>query len=454
MRHYFGTDGVRGVANKELSPELAFQLGRYGGAVLLRHAGESEEKPRVLVGRDPRISGPLLEHALVAGLLSIGMDVYQLGIVPTPAVAYLTKTTGATAGVMISASHNPVEDNGIKFFANDGFKLSDEQEMEIEALIAAETDDLPRPSAANLGTAHEYLEGISKYLEFLESTVPGDFAGLKIGIDAANGASAPIVNRLFADFNCEFVTMATQTDGLSINKGVGSTHLDALAKMVVEKGLDCGVAFDGDGDRCLAVDELGRTVDGDHIMLLLAKKMKECGKLADDTVVATVMSNLGFRHALKALDLKGVTTQVGDRYVVQEMRAKGYNLGGEQSGHIILFDHNTTGDGLLTAVQLLAILKESGQKFSELVDEIMTTYPQVLVNVQTTPTGKAQALKQAEVKAAIAKAEEELGADGRILVRPSGTEPLLRVMVEASTPEEAQEKATAIAQVIQDRFGA
>ncbi|MDK6805689.1 phosphoglucosamine mutase [Aerococcus sp. UMB7834] len=452
MRKYFGTDGVRGEANRELTPELAFKLGRCGGYVLLQHAGEQSENPRVLVARDPRISGQLLEHALISGLLSVGIEVFQLGVISTPGVAYLTRTTGATAGVMISASHNPAADNGIKFFGSDGFKLSDDQELEIEALLDQEEDTLPRPSSEGLGTVSEYLEGASKYLEFLESTITSSLEGMNVCIDAANGATSPLVNRLFADLETNFQTMASSPNGLNINDGVGSTHPEALAQMVRDNQADVGIAFDGDGDRCLAVDENGRLIDGDHIMFICGKYLNERGRLKDNTIVATVMSNLGFHKATEAAGIQVETTKVGDRYVVEAMREHGYNLGGEQSGHIIFMDHNTTGDGLLTAVQLLFVMKQTGKKLSELADE-MQSYPQILVNVRVTRQGREDAMKSETVQEVIQAVEADMGGDGRILVRPSGTENLLRVMVEAQTDELAADYANRIADQVRQEFG-
>ncbi|AMB94063.1 phosphoglucosamine mutase [Aerococcus sanguinicola] len=452
MRKYFGTDGVRGEANRELTPELAFKLGRCGGYVLLQHAGEQSENPRVLVARDPRISGQLLEHALISGLLSVGIEVFQLGVISTPGVAYLTRTTGATAGVMISASHNPAADNGIKFFGSDGFKLSDDQELEIEALLDQEEDDLPRPSSEGLGTVSEYLEGASKYLEFLESTITSSLEGINVCIDAANGATSPLVNRLFADLEANFQTMASSPNGLNINDGVGSTHPEALAQMVLDNQADVGIAFDGDGDRCLAVDEKGRLIDGDHIMFICGKYLNERGRLTNNTIVATVMSNLGFHKATEAAGINVETTKVGDRYVVEAMREHGYNLGGEQSGHIIFMDYNTTGDGLLTAIQLLFVMKQTGKKLSELADE-MQSYPQILVNVRVTRQGREDAMKSESVQDVIQAVEADMGGDGRILVRPSGTENLLRVMVEAKTDELAADYANRIADQVRQEFG-
>ncbi len=414
MGKYFGTDGVRGIANKELTPELAFKLGRYGGYVLSQHE-DSSRKPRVLVGRDTRISGEMLEQALIAGLLSVGIEVFQLGVISTPGVAYLTRLQKASAGVMISASHNPAEDNGIKFFGADGFKLVDDQEAEIEALLDAEEDTLPRPSAEGLGSLDEFPEGLLKYSQFLVQSIPGDLADMTVCLDAANGATATAVNRVFADLETDFYTMGTSPNGLNINDGVGSTHPEALAEMVVEKGADAGLAFDGDGDRIIAVDELGRIIDGDKIMYICAKYLAEKKRLKKDTIVTTVMSNLGFHKAVEEIGLKDVVTQVGDRYVVEEMRKNDYNFGGEQSGHMIFLDYNTTGDGMLSGIQLLNVMKQTGKKLSELADEV-TIYPQKLVNIRV--TDKNGAMEVPAIKAVVEQAEAEMNGEGRILVRP------------------------------------
>ena len=449
MGKYFGTDGVRGEANKELTPELAFKLGRCGGYVLSQHE-TGERRPRVLVGRDTRISGQLLESALIAGLLSVGIEVFQLGVISTPGVAYLTRTQKASAGVMISASHNPALDNGIKFFGNDGFKLVDEQELEIEALIDAKEDILPRPSAQGLGTVEEFPEGLLKYSQFLTQTITGDLAGLKVCVDGANGATTPIVNRLFADLDTEFYTMGTSPNGLNINDGVGSTHPEKLAEFVVEKQADVGLAFDGDGDRIIAVDELGNIVDGDKIMYICAKYLAQQKRLKKDTIVTTVMSNLGFHKAVEAIGLKDVITQVGDRYVVEEMRKNDYNFGGEQSGHMIFLDFNTTGDGMLSGIQLLNVMKQTGKKLSELAGEV-TIYPQKLVNIRV--SDKEGAMEVPAIKAVIEEAEAEMAGNGRILVRPSGTEPLLRVMAEAPTDELVEYYVEKIAAVVRQEIG-
>lgn len=445
---YFGTDGVRGIANETLSPELAFKLGRYGGYVLTQHA---ESKPaRVLVARDTRISGQMLEQALIAGLLSVGIEVFSLGVMTTPGVAYLVRMQGADAGVMISASHNPAQDNGIKFFGGDGFKLSDEKEEEIEALLEKDTDDLPRPSAAGLGTVSDYREGALKYTQFLEQTIPDDLEGMHIVIDGANGSTSALVSRLFADLGVEFDTMATTPDGININDGVGSTHPEALAKMVVEKGAQAGIAFDGDGDRCIAVDENGEIVDGDKIMYICGKYMNSRGRLKKETIVTTVMSNLGLYKAMEENNLNSVQTKVGDRYVVEEMRKDGYNVGGEQSGHVVFLDFNTTGDGMLTSLQLLNVMKQTGKKLSELAAEV-TTYPQELVNVRV--TDKQAALNNEKINETIKQVEAKMAGDGRVLVRPSGTEDLLRVMAEAKTTELVHEYVMEIVDVVKSEMG-
>lgn len=449
MGKYFGTDGVRGEANVELTPELAFKLGRCGGYVLSQHES-ADKRPRVLVGRDTRISGQMLESALIAGLLSVGIEVFQLGVISTPGVAYLTRVQKASAGVMISASHNPALDNGIKFFGGDGFKLVDEQELEIEALLDAPEDTLPRPSAEGLGTVEEFPEGLLKYSQFLEQTINGDLSGLTVCIDAANGATATTVNRLFADLETEFYTIGTKPNGLNINDGVGSTHPENLAAFVVEKGADAGLAFDGDGDRVIAVDELGNIVDGDKIMYICAKYLASKKRLKQDTIVTTVMSNLGFHKAVEEIGLKDVITQVGDRYVVEEMRKNDYNFGGEQSGHMIFLDFNTTGDGMLSGIQLLSIMKATGKKLSELAAEV-TIYPQKLVNIRV--SDKNGAMEVPAIKAVIEEAEAEMAANGRILVRPSGTEPLLRVMAEAETDEKVEYYVEKIAAVVRAEIG-
>ncbi|MGM9986161.1 MAG: phosphoglucosamine mutase, partial [Bacillaceae bacterium] len=448
MGKYFGTDGVRGVANTELTPELAYKIGRFGGYVLTKH---HHARPKVLVGRDTRISGHMLENALVAGLLSIGAEVMRLGVISTPGVAYLTKAMGAQAGVMISASHNPVQDNGIKFFGEDGFKLLDEQEDEIEVLIDKEEDDLPRPIGKELGQVVDCFEGVQKYLSFLKQTVEEDFTGLHIALDCAHGSTSSLAPRLFADLDADIIsTMGTSPNGLNINDGVGSTHPEALAALVKEKGANVGLSFDGDGDRLIAIDENGEIVDGDQIMYICAKHMKQAGKLKQDTLVSTVMSNLGFYKAIEKAEVKSVVAGVGDRYVMEEMRKGGYNLGGEQSGHIIFLDHITTGDGLLSALQLVNIMKATGKKLSDLANE-MKKYPQLLINIRV--TDKNEALNNEKIKEVIAQVESEMNGNGRVLVRPSGTEPLIRVMAEAPTQEECDAYVHRIVDVVKAEVG-
>ncbi len=446
MGKYFGTDGVRGVANSELTPEFAFKLGRFGGYVL---AHNGHDKPTVLVGRDTRVSGIMLESALVAGLLSTGAEVMRLGVISTPGVSYLTRELGAQAGVMISASHNPVQDNGIKFFGADGFKLSDDQEAEIEQLLDAE-DTLPRPIGADIGRTSDFFEGGNRYLSFLKSTIDGDLEGLKIALDGAHGSTYSLAPYLFGDLEADTVTIGCNPDGNNINDGVGSTHPDALAELVVESGSDFGLAFDGDGDRLIAVDEKGQIVDGDQIMFILAQAMKARGELKDDMVVSTVMSNLGFYKALEEHGIKSDKTKVGDRYVVEEMRRGQYNLGGEQSGHIVMMDYNTTGDGLLTGVHLAAIIKASGKTLSELAAQ-MTKYPQRLVNIRV--TDKHAVEQNEDVAQAIQAVETEMNGEGRVLVRPSGTEPLVRVMVEAKTEQDADRFVNSISSVVREKMG-
>ena len=448
MGKYFGTDGVRGEANVELTPELAFKLGRFGGYVLSQH---EEETPLVFVGRDTRISGEMLEHALIAGLLSVGIRVYKLGVIATPGVAYLVRTEKASAGVMISASHNPALDNGIKFFGGDGFKLDDDRELEIEALLDAAEDTLPRPSAQGLGTVMEYPEGLRKYQEFLVSTGV-QLGGIHVVLDTANGAASTSARQIFADLGAQLTVIGENPDGLNINDGVGSTHPEHLQEKVKEVGAAIGLAFDGDSDRLIAVDENGEIVDGDKIMYIIGSYLSSKGLLEKNTIVTTVMSNLGFHKALDAKGMQKEITAVGDRYVVEEMRKSGYNLGGEQSGHVVIMDYNTTGDGQLTGVQLTKIMQETGKKVSELAAEV-TIYPQKLVNIRVEKSMKDKAMEVPAIREIIEKMEAEMAGNGRILVRPSGTEPLLRVMAEAPTNEEVDYYVDTIAAVVQAEIG-
>lgn len=448
MGKYFGTDGVRGEANVELTPELAFKLGRFGGYVLSQH---EEETPLVFVGRDTRISGEMLEHALIAGLLSVGIRVYKLGVIATPGVAYLVRTEKASAGVMISASHNPALDNGIKFFGGDGFKLDDDRELEIEALLDAAEDTLPRSSAQGLGTVMEYPEGLRKYQEFLVSTGV-QLEGMHVVLDTANGAASTSARQIFADLGAQLTVIGENPDGLNINDGVGSTHPEHLQEKVKEVGAAIGLAFDGDSDRLIAVDENGEIVDGDKIMYIIGSYLSSKGLLEKNTIVTTVMSNLGFHKALDAKGIQKEITAVGDRYVVEEMRKSGYNLGGEQSGHVVIMDYNTTGDGQLTGVQLTKIMQETGKKLSELATEV-TIYPQKLVNIRVENSMKDKAMEVPAIREIIEKMEAEMAGNGRILVRPSGTEPLLRVMAEAPTHEEVDYYVDTIAAVVQAEIG-
>lgn len=441
MGKYFGTDGVRGVANKELTPELAFRLGRIAGYLF----AENDEKPKVLIGHDTRISAAMFEGALVAGLMSIGAEVMRLGVISTPGVAYLTKATNAELGIMISASHNPFKDNGIKLFGPDGFKLTDEQEEEIERLMDEE-DTLPRPVGKDIGVVSNYFEGSQKYLSYLQETVDNDFSGMHIGLDCAHGATSSLAAHLFADLEAEIYTIGNSPNGTNINDGVGSNHPEGLQQLVREKELDVGFAFDGDGDRLIAVDENGNIVDGDKIMYICATYLQERNQLKKDTVVATVMSNIGLHRALKKHGIEIKTTGVGDRYVLEEMLANDYSFGGEQSGHIIFLNHSTSGDGMLTAIQLLDIMKESGKTLADLADG-MTSYPQLLRNV--TVADKEAILQNERVKEAIERVEEELGENGRVLVRPSGTEALVRVMVEAETGELCENYVSELVDVIE-----
>jgi len=446
MGKYFGTDGIRGIANEQLTPELAFKLGRVGGYVLTREA----EKPKVLIGKDTRISGDMLEGALISGLLSMGIEVMRLGVISTPGVAYLTKVMSAEAGIMISASHNPVEDNGIKFFGPDGFKLSDEQEEEIEALIGAKEDELPRPIGSEIGVINDYFEGGQKYLHYLKQSIDNEFGGLHVALDCANGSTSSLAPHLFADLEADISTIGVSPNGLNINDSVGSTHPESLQALVVEKEADIGLAFDGDGDRLIVVDEKGNIIDGDQIIFICADYLNKRGLLRHSTVVSTVMSNLGFYKALDESGIKSDKTDVGDRYVVEEMRKGGYNLGGEQSGHIVFLDYITTGDGMLTALQLLEIMKETGKPISELAAK-MKKFPQVLKNIEV--VDKHQVFIDQRVQDVIEKVETEMGDEGRVLVRPSGTESLVRVMVEAPTIERCHEVADQVVAVIEDVLG-
>ncbi|TVY08487.1 phosphoglucosamine mutase [Paenibacillus cremeus] len=442
MGKYFGTDGVRGVANSGLTPEMAYKIGRCGGYVL---AGQVE-RPNVIIGRDTRISGPMLEASLVAGLLSIGANVIRVGVISTPGVAYLTRLLKADAGVMISASHNPVEDNGIKFFGADGYKLSDETELEIERLMDAEMDELPRPTGGDIGTVTDDEKAKFKYLEYIQSTVKSSFKGFRIVLDCANGSAYELAPKVFEALGAEVIAIGAEPNGRNINDHCGSTHPEALQKLVVETKAHIGLAFDGDADRLIAIDENGAEVDGDFILSICGHALNQAGQLRENTIVTTVMSNIGFFKGIEAVGLKAIKAAVGDRYVMEEMRKGGYNLGGEQSGHVIFLDYNTTGDGILTALQLMDTLVQSGRTLSELKG-IMRKYPQQLVNVRVADKSKLK--DNAVVEAAIRKVEDELGDNGRVLVRPSGTESLIRVMAEGPDKEQVEAYVAQIVEVIQ-----
>ena len=446
MSRIFGTDGVRGIANSELTVELAYKLGKAGAYVLTN----TLHRPKILVGMDTRISGDMLESALVAGILSSGAEAICVGVVPTPAVAYLTRKYGADAGVVISASHNPVEYNGIKFFNKDGFKLSDELEDNIQALIEKNFEGIEVVTGEKLGKKVVIDNATQDYVDFAVSTVKGDLKGLKIAIDCANGASYKTSELALKKLGAEVLAINNTPDGCNINKNCGSTHPEGLMKFVVENKCDLGLAFDGDADRCLAVDENGKLINGDFMMVIAAKHLKAQGKLHKDTVVVTVMSNLGLDIALKEDNIKTVKTKVGDRYVLEEMKKEGYSIGGEQSGHVIFLDYNTTGDGLVSGLQLAVTVKESGKTVSELASA-MTELPQVLVNAKVPNSMKNIHNEDEEIKVEISKMEKKLEGEGRVLIRPSGTEPLVRVMLEGKNQNELDEMAHALAKLIEEK---
>ena len=432
MARLFGTDGVRGEANVGLTPELAYRLGR-AAAVYFRK--DNEDAPLILIGRDTRISGEMFEASLVAGICSAGGRAMLAGVIPTPAIAYLAKKHNAKAGIVISASHNPFHDNGIKFFGGDGYKLPDAVEDEIEALVhrIEENDDLPRPTGAEVGHLEYRPDLLEEYIDFVISTTKLRFDGIKVVLDCANGAAYMAMPKILRRLGARVTVLSASPDGININAGCGSTHLELLQRVVVENGADFGIAHDGDADRCLCIDEKGNVIDGDHILVMCAMEMIEGNRLPNNTVVTTVMANIGFHEAIKKMGGRVEVTKVGDRYVLENMLEHGYTLGGEQSGHIIFTEYSTTGDGLITALQVLSSVKRSDKKASEL-NELMVTYPQLLVNV--TVKTKDGWEDNETIKKAIADGEAELGESGRILVRPSGTEPLIRVMAEG--PDQGQ----------------
>lgn len=443
MGRMFGTDGVRGIANTELTSEIAYGLGRAGAYVLT----EGTHKPKILVAKDTRISGDMLEAALVSGILSVGAEAVILGVVPTPAVAHLIREYNADAGIMISASHNPVEYNGIKFFDNRGYKLPDELEDEIQRVIESKFEGVPSPTGHLLGRSHIEVGALNEYIDYALSTVAVDFKGLKVALDCANGACYKAAVKAFRELGAEVYVINDNPDGTNINEKCGSTHPEELQEYVVKKNCDLGFAFDGDADRCLAVDEKGNLINGDFILMLCAKYLKDLGKLKDDTLVVTVMSNLGLDIACKEENIKTIKTKVGDRYVLEEMLKDGYVLGGEQSGHIIFLDYNTTGDGLVTALQVAAIRKKSGKTLSELAG-IMEELPQVLVNAKVPNDKKNIYLEDEEIVKEIKRIEEILDGKGRVLIRPSGTEPLVRVMLEGKNQEEIDSMAHGLVDLI------
>lgn len=454
MGKLFGTDGVRGLANAKLTPELAFKLGRCGAAVLLAHV--TEGRPTVLIGRDTRRSGTMLEAALAAGFCSMGVDVVRLGVVPTPTVAWLTRNAQVSgvrpaAGVMISASHNPSPDNGIKFFDAQGFKLPDEIEAEIEDLVLADEDTLPRPTGRELGTITDDFSLVEAYIEHVSKLVPEGLEGMRIVVDTGHGAASEIAPFVLRGLGADVKVLHDAPDGDNINDQCGSTHLDILKHQVVENGFDLGLAFDGDADRLLAVDHAGNEVDGDHLMLMCLKHGLSTGRFMSPTVVATVMSNMGFEKALAELGGELVRAKVGDRYVLEEMLKRDVRLGGEQSGHLIFLDDNTTGDGLISALRVLSAIKAAGKPLRELAAE-MTDYPQVLKNVRVASTLGWH--EDAEIQREIEAATQSLAGTGRILVRASGTEPLIRVMVEGQEAAMIHRLAEHLCEVIQRRLTA
>lgn len=446
MGRLFGTDGIRGIANKDLTCELATQLGRAAAEVL---TNKSNRHPKVLIGKDTRLSSDMLESAMAAGLCSIGASVVSLGVVPTPAVAYLVEKYKADAGIMISASHNSFEYNGIKIFSGDGYKLPDDLEERIEDIILGKSDISQEfPTEDGIGTVTVAENAVRDYIDHVKSTVHFSLDGLKIAIDTANGSASATAETLFTELGAEVVMLHDKPDGINVNHNCGSTHMESLMEYVKTHDVDAGVAFDGDADRCLMVDEEGNFIDGDFIMAICAADMKSRGKLAGNAVVGTIMTNMGFQRFCEENGMRFEATKVGDRYVLEEMRLDGYNFGGEQSGHVIFRDFATTGDGQLTACQLLSVMRRREAKLSSMAT-LMQRFPQTIVNLTVTPEGKLAFYTDHKVKAAIDKVSETLGRDGRIIVRPSGTEPLLRVMVEGQDEALIQKLANDVAEVIQ-----
>ncbi len=449
MGRLFGTDGVRGIANKELTPELAFNLGKAGAYVL----SKENKKPVVLIGKDTRISGDMLEDAISAGILAMGGNVIKVGVLPTPAIAYLVRYYKADAGVVISASHNPFEYNGIKFFNGDGFKLDDDLEEQIEDIIIRGTDVNSHITGEHLGRCLEADEAaLEKYTEFLKTTIDCDISDMKIVLDCANGAAYKAAETVYKGLGADVIMLSNTPDGMNINAGCGSTHPENLQRKVVETGADIGLAYDGDADRLIVVDEKGRIIDGDRTICICAKMLKETGQLKGDKVTATVMSNIGFHKYIEKLGCTVDVTSVGDRYVLESMLKTGCVLGGEQSGHIIFLNYTTTGDGILSSLQLLKAVKLLGKKPSELADEI-EIYPQVLKNASVKNENKKKYADDPEIAAEIARLEALMEGEGRVLIRPSGTEPLVRVMIEGNDTEQITKLAEDLAVLLTKRFG-
>lgn len=449
MGRLFGTDGVRGIANESLTPELALQIGRAAAMVLIQES--NSEKPTVLIGKDTRASGDMLEAALTSGFTSVGCNVLSVGVVPTPAVAYLVCKYGCEAGVMISASHNPCEYNGIKIFQKTGYKLDDAIEEEIESIILDQSQEIPAMLGGKVGNRLYCKTAVKDYVDHVVSTASVRFDGLSIALDCANGSASVCAKEIFTALGAKCLMLSDTPDGVNINDNCGSTHPEELMRFVKDAGLDLGLAFDGDADRMLAVDENGELVDGDKVIAICSKRMKEEGRLAKNTAVVTVMSNMGFFKFCKENDIACAKTAVGDRYVLERMLKDGYNIGGEQSGHVIFLDYATTGDGELSGVQLVETVVKSGKKLSELAN-IMRVYPQVLINVTVTPEGKQKYNNDEYIISAVQEAEMELSGDGRVLVRVSGTEPLVRVMLEGADIDQITELGNRIADVVRERL--
>jgi phosphoglucosamine mutase len=449
MARLFGTDGVRGEANVTLTPEMAYRLGR---AATLYFGEKMEQQPLIIIGQDTRISGEMFASALTAGICSAGGRVMIAGVIPTPAIAYLARRHHANAGIVISASHNPFNDNGIKFFGGDGYKLPDAVEDELEAIVhrLEKNDDFARPTADKIGRVEVRTDLLNQYVDFVLSTCHERFDGMKIVLDCANGASYQVAPRILRELGANVKVIHALPNGININDHCGSTHLESLRKAVLENHADFGIAHDGDADRCLCVDEKGQVIDGDHILVMCAQDMMREGNLPGNTVVTTVMANIGFHKAIKAAGGRVEVTQVGDRYVLENMLKNGYKIGGEQSGHIIFTDFSTTGDGPITALQVLSSLKRSGRKASDLTN-LMTTYPQLLVNVKV--ANKEGWEKKTAIQEAIREGEKELGENGRILVRPSGTEQLIRVMAEGPDQKQLDDICHRIADVVKKEQG-